>query len=258
MIAVSILKVTLVILFALMLTPIFTTPQGFVGIWFATFFALSAVSLLHLLALGEPVPIKSTLQSSESTEKLPLPGTLETTAASPRVVRVMDPLGGPTTGVEVLVHEWSETEAQSDKDGRDSLRSSRNIATKSPGDRNSIANITPYRAGGETTDDEDNSRKRTKPSVRQIVIADYSSKGSEDSSEIDDSKMTSSHDSHPNRINNSQLHPPVDSDVSNNSFESSSESDFATSRSAEEIIVTKRAPQPKSNRRHYSDSDQSD
>lgn len=178
------------------------------------------------------------------------------------MVRVLDPLGGPTSGVEVVVHEWSETEAQSerDKDGRDSLRSSRNIATMSPGDRNSIANLTPYRGGGETTDDEDYSRKRTKPSVRQIVITDYSQKGSEDSSdEIDDSKMTSSHDSHPNRINNaSQARIQVDSDVSNNSYDSSSESNFETSRSAEEIIITKRLPQPKSSRRHYSDSEQSD
>eukprot|EP00029_Vermamoeba_vermiformis_P006570 TRINITY_DN2611_c0_g1_i1.p1 TRINITY_DN2611_c0_g1~~TRINITY_DN2611_c0_g1_i1.p1 ORF type:complete len:632 (+),score=159.93 TRINITY_DN2611_c0_g1_i1:81-1976(+) len=259
LLAVSALKLLLVIPFALMLTPIFTTPQGFVGIWFATFFVLSAVSLLHLLALGSPLPIRPTLSSANSTEKLPPPGTLETTATSPRVVRVLDPLGGPTTGVEVLVHEWSETEAQSDKDGRDSLRSSRNIATMSPGDRNSIANLTPYRTGGETTDDEDYSRKKTKPSVRQIVITDYSQKGSEESSEIDDSKMTSSHDSHPNRINNaSQIRIPIDSDVSNNSYDSSSDSNFETSRSAEEIIVTKRVPQPKTSRRHYSDSEQSD
>jgi hypothetical protein len=262
LIAVSALKLALVIPFALMLTPIFTTPQGFVGIWFATFFVLSAISLLHLLALGSPLPIKPLLTTSASKEKLPPPGTLETTATSPRVVRVLDPLGGPTSGVEVVVHEWSETEAQSekDKDGRDSLRSSRNMATMSPGDRNSIANLTPYRAGGETTDDEDYSRKKkTKPSVRQIVITDYSQKGSEDSSDIDDSKMTSSHDSHPNRINNaSQARIPVDSDVSNNSYDSSSDSDFATSRSAEEIIVTKRQPQPKTSRRHYSDSEQED
>lgn len=256
MIAASALKLALVVPFALMLTPIFTTPQGFVGIWFATFFALSAISLLHLLALGSPLPIRPALPTNASKEKLPPPGTLETTATSPRVVRVLDPLGGPTSGVEVVVHEWSETEAQSDKDGRDSLRSSRNIATMSPGDRNSIANLTPYR-GGETTDDEENGRKKAKPSVRQIVITDYSQKGSEDSSDIDDSKMTSSHDSHPNRINNaSQVRVPVDSDVSNNSYDSSSDSDFATSRSAEEIIVTKRQPQPKTSRRDYSDSEQ--